>query len=234
MRLKLVTIGSSTGVIVPKRELEARDLAAGDEVDVTIRALQLGHFPYESITAHGRFQPPLHQNHWNYLREAFRLGKHVRLLITNPYAESVPEQFDERASWRSDIVNNPFSYEEREYMFTHFFDAMNIDPSRYTIEPFDITKADSFKKLHKSTPNLVNVYSAWSQGKAEKFRDGGLMVIQLDQPKVVDTSGTILRSIILKHRGSLDSLGKKLVKAGLMPEAVPALLEVIKRRNNNE
>jgi len=73
MRLKLVTIGSSTGVIVPKRELEARGLSTGDEVDVTIRVIQTGHFPYESITAHGRFQPPLHMNHWiTYARHSDR------------------------------------------------------------------------------------------------------------------------------------------------------------------
>ena len=187
----------------------------------------MAHYP--DITAHGRFQPPLHVNHWNYLKEAFRLADHVRLLITNPYPEA-PEADDATASWRNQKESNPFSYEERVYMFGKFFTAVGIDDARYSIEPFDITKPESFKVLDPTVPNLVNVYSEWSTGKVQKFKDNGLRVIQLGQAKVVDISGTKIREIINTHEGDLADLSPKLIEAGFMAEAVPGLLEVLETR----
>lgn len=38
------------------------------------------------VTVHGRFQPPVHRNHHEtYIKNAFRIAKYVRFLITNPY-----------------------------------------------------------------------------------------------------------------------------------------------------
>lgn len=231
MRLKLVTIGTSTGLVIPKKELTERSLQVGDEVDVTIKAAQRPKgYAYEDITAHGRFQPVLHVNHWNYLKEAFRLSEHVRLLITNPYPQEAPEAHDDSAAWRSQSHNNPFTYEERVYMFEKFFEAMGIPKNRYSIEPFDITNMESFKVLDTDTPNLVNVYSDWSASKAEKFRASGLTVMQLDQPRVVETIGNIIRELIATHSGDLADLEPKLIAAGFMPEAVPGLLDVLERR----
>ena len=190
----------------------------------------MAHYP--KVTAHGRFQPPLHINHWNYLKETFSLADFVRLLITNPYPE-VPEADDAAASWRNQKESNPFSYDERAQMFGKFFTAVGIDSSRYSIEPFDITKAESFKVLDPAVPNLVNVYSEWSTGKVQKFKDNGLEVIQLDQAKVVDVSGTQIREIITAHEGELEDLAPKLIKAGFMAEAVPGLLEVLESRESN-
>jgi hypothetical protein len=43
------------------------------------------------VTVHGRFQPPLHINHWGYVREGFERAKHVTVLITNPFQdEAIP------------------------------------------------------------------------------------------------------------------------------------------------
>ncbi|MEJ0072875.1 MAG: hypothetical protein WDN27_02175 [Candidatus Saccharibacteria bacterium] len=232
MKQKLIQVGSSVGVIIPKKELDELGLQAGDMAEITVKAAvkpEAAH-TYPDITAHGRFQPPLHVNHWNYLQEAFKLADHVRLLITNPYPEQAPEAHDASAAWRSQKASNPFSYEERVYMFNAFFKAMDIAPKRYSIEPFDITNPESFKVLAPDVPNMVNVYSEWSAGKVQKFRSAGLTVIQLDQPKTADVSGTQIREIINNHTGDLAELGPKLVAAGFMAEAVPGLMDVLKAR----
>jgi|GEM_PF-1637070 len=231
MRRKIIRIGKSVGVTIPEQEREALGLRIGDEVDVTVKPLKKASAKaYPAITAHGRFQPPLHVNHWNYLQEAFRLADTVRLLITNPYPQDSPEQHDASASWRSQPGNNPFSYEERVFMFENFFERINIGKDRYTIEPFDITNPASFDVLDPAAPNLVNVYSEWSAGKARKFKDHGLTVLQLDQPKAIDVSGTQIRELVNSYDGDLKDLGPKLIDAGFMPEAVPGLLEVLSQK----
>jgi nicotinamide mononucleotide adenylyltransferase len=212
--------------------LEEKSLKVGDKVKASVEAVVQaeGKHAYTDITAHGRFQPPLHVNHWNYLKEAFRLAEHVRLLITNPYPHEAPESSDASASWRNKADSNPFTYDERVHMFGKFFTAMGINKERYSIEPFDITEPKSFSVLDKDVPNLVNVYSEWSAGKVKKFRNHGLIVLQLDQPKEINVSGTKIRELINTHDGDYMELGKKLKEVGFMPEAVPGLVEVLEHR----
>src|ERR1700691_2674568 len=114
------------------------------------------------ITVHGRFQPPLHINHWEYIRQGFERAEHVTLLVTNPFNNEV---FDSSASWRSDPANNPFTFDERLLMFHVFFKAMGIDDGRYFIRPFNIKDPAAFATLDPVVPNLVNVYSEWSANK---------------------------------------------------------------------
>ncbi len=40
------------------------------------------HFP--RITVHGRFQPPLHRQHWEYIEKGFSIADRLTVLITNP------------------------------------------------------------------------------------------------------------------------------------------------------
>ena len=108
------------------------------------------------ITVHGRFQPPIHVNHWRYIKRGFNRARHVTLLITNPFQD---EAYDAAASWRNDPTNNPFTYEERVQMFESLFTNLGIPASRYTIKPFNIKDPASFKELDPAVPNLVNVYS---------------------------------------------------------------------------
>lgn len=176
------------------------------------------------ITVHGRFQPPLHVNHWAYVHEGFERAEHVTLLITNPFNN---ETFDAAASWRNDPVNNPFTFEERAYMFRKFFDKMSIGPERYTIKPFNIKDPASFKELDPAVPNLVNTYSEWSAKKVELFAVHGLPTIVLEQPKSQPVSGTHIREIIKNADGDYEGLGEKLVAEGFMPEAVDGLLHVL-------
>ncbi len=178
------------------------------------------------ITVHGRFQPPLHVNHWAYIERGFNLADHVDILITNPFQD---EAFEATASWRNDPENNPFTYDERIRMFGQFFTAMDIGKDRYTFRPFNIKDDASFAELNASMPNLVNVYSEWSAKKAETFEEHGLKVVKLEQPKSKPVSGTAIREIIrtTQDRSLLPQL---LIDVGFMPQAVPGLIDVLSDR----
>jgi len=181
------------------------------------------------VTVHGRFQPPLHVNHWEYIKRGFDRAEHVILLITNPFND---ELFETTASWRSDPTNNPFTYEERVEMFTKFFTAMGIDKKRYNFRPFNIKDSASFADLDPKVPNLVNVYSEWSEKKLDSFREHELSVVELRQPKSCPVSGTLIREIIKQYSSEPEKLKTKLLDAGFMPEAIPGLLSVLKAKHN--
>ncbi len=176
------------------------------------------------IAVHGRFQPPLHINHWAYIQEAFERADQVQILITNPFQD---EAFEATASWRNDPLNNPFSYSQRVEMFKQFFQAVKINSDRYDFSPFNIKDDQAFSHLDQKVPNLVNIYSEWSAKKADLFRKHGLEVIALEKAKSIPASGTLIRSII-KNNPDLDSLESKLIEAGFMPEAVPGLLTYLR------
>lgn len=180
-----------------------------------------------AITVHGRFQPPVHVNHWNYINEGFKRAEHVTVLITNPFQD---EAFDDAASWRNDPANNPFSFEDRKSMFESLLGNLGIESSRYDIKPFNIKDPESFKKLDPTVPNLVNVYSEWSEKKDALFKEHGLQTIRLEMPKAVPVSGTQLRRIIRENRLSAVKVGEELIAAGLMKEAWPGLLNVLQIR----
>lgn len=182
------------------------------------------------ITVHGRFQPPVHINHWRYIKQGFNRAKHVTLLITNPFQD---EAFDSAASWRNDPTNNPFTYNERAFMFNSLFTNLGIDSSRYTIKPFNIKDPASFNDLDPAVPNLVNVYSEWSEKKDAQFKHHGLETIRLEMPKTIPVSGTILRSVLEKPYQSDEVLGQKLVETGLLKEALPGLLAVMKAKRES-
>ncbi len=178
------------------------------------------------ITVHGRFQPPLHVNHWEYVKRGFELAHRVIVLITNPFGD---EAFEATASWRNDPENNPFTYEERIAMFTHFFTAAGIGSDRYTFKPFNIKEDAAFAELDATTPNLVNAYSEWSEKKVSTFENHGLKVIRLEQPKSKPVSGTQIREII-KTTEDISELPQLLNAAGFMQQAVPGLMEILSVR----
>lgn len=180
---------------------------------------------------HGRFQPPVHVNHWRYIEQGFSRAEHVTLLITNPFQD---EAFDATASWRNDPGSNPFTYDERVMMFNGLFTNLGIDSSRYTIKPFNIKDPASFAELDPNVPNLVNVYSEWSKKKDAQFKEHGLQTIRLEMPKIIPISGTILRSILAKRHQHDKELGRELVEAGLLKEALPGLLTVIKAKRESD
>jgi len=93
------------------------------------------------ITIHGRFQPPLHINHRNYIMDAFRIADKVTILITNPYLD---EKNVKEASHRNSKESNPFTYEECVEIFTDYFNTIGISKDRYRFKPFDITDKNNF------------------------------------------------------------------------------------------
>lgn len=161
------------------------------------------------------------------MQEGFKRADHITLLLTNPFNN---ESFDAAASWRNDPANNPFSFDERAFMFRLFFKAMGIGPERYTIKPFNIKDPAFFDQLDPTVPNLVNVYSEWSQKKAALFLEHGLPVVRLDTPKTVPISGTKVRQIIFSQAKRGDQLVSSLLTNGFMSQAVPGLLQVLRNR----
>ncbi len=182
---------------------------------------------HPGVTVHGRFQPPLHIHHWAYVRKGFELAERVDVLITNPYLN---EGVEPTASWRNAPQNNPFTFDERVFMFDAFFRATDIDRKRYRFMPFNIKSSNAFHELNPAIPNTVNLYSTWSRKKAALFEDHGLYVIRLANVEVVPASGTEIRGLIKAHFGNLDELTIKLIDANFMPEAVPGLVEVLDKR----
>lgn len=181
------------------------------------------------VTVHGRFQPPLHVNHWGYVREGFERADHVTVLITNPYQN---ETFEETATWRNQPESNPFTFEERVFMFARFFKAIGIDPQTYDFKPFNIKDEAAFSELDHHIPNLVNNYSAWSAKKAELFVSYGLNVVQLQLPEPNPISGSMIREIISTTKDRSSLLPERLSLAGFMSEAIPGLIEIIAAREN--
>ncbi len=176
------------------------------------------------VTVHGRFQPPLHINHWNYIAHAFRIADKVTILITNPYLEEAHVQ---ESPYRNKLENNPFTYEQRVAIFTSFFDAMGIAAARYEFKPFDITNEKSWHHtLDTDVPNLVNTYGAWSNAKLQKFNTLGYKVIHTTIPKIMNSSGTVIREILNKDVSPQEKKAL-LVQAGYMSEAIEGLFRVL-------
>ncbi|MFC1623516.1 hypothetical protein ACFL05_00145 [Patescibacteria group bacterium] len=178
------------------------------------------------ITIHGRFQPPLHINHNNYVMDAFNRAEKVIILITNPYLD---EKNVKEANHRNNEENNPFTYKERVEIFKNYFNEIGISPDRYKFKPFDITNEKKWNNvLNKNTPNLVNVYGDWSEAKVELFRKNGFEVIRTDNPKEINISGTDIRRIIRKNTHG-EEKRKELIKAGYIPKAVDGLFKILNK-----
>ncbi|MCD4693863.1 hypothetical protein K8R62_00715 [bacterium] len=181
------------------------------------------HFP--EITVHGRFQPPLHKNHYNYVTNAFKIADKVQILITNPL---LSDGNCKEALHRNSKENNPFTYKDRVDIFKKFFDKINMPESRYNFTPFEITKDKTWNNLDRDTPNLVNTYSEWSCTKIEKFKKLDFIVIHSSIPRARDISGSKIR-IILRENVSYKIKKKKLIDAGYIAEAIDGLFEVTDR-----
>lgn len=189
------------------------------------------HYPH--MTIHGRFQPPLHLGHWVNFERAFRIADNVHVLITNPDCHDKPVT---QAAHRSSPNANPFTYEERVYMFQKLFAAKGIAPERYSFTRFDVTSEEGWKQIANlemphlmNAPHFVNVYSPWSAKKLELFVEHGCTVVRGELPRLQDISGSHIREIIMSGLEGED-LKKSLLDAGFVPEAIPGLFEVLAKR----
>lgn len=181
-----------------------------------------------NITIHGRFQPPLHINHHDYVMDAFDRADRVTILITNPHLDECNAT---EADHRNKKENNPFTYDERVEIFKKYFDKIGIDKNRYDFKPFVITNEKDWDDiLDKKVPNLVNVYGDWSETKWRKLTERGFQVIRTDNPKRVPVSGNLIRSIINEDCHE-DDKKAKLITAGYVPEAIDGLFDILKSSN---
>ena len=178
---------------------------------------------HSRLSVHGRFQPVLHLNHWNYIKYAFDSAEHVTIYITNPDRD---ESHEETASWRSNPENNPFSYEQREAMFHAFFSAKGVKPNRYAIKPLNIKDPKSIASIDKHSPMVVNVYSDWSAKKVELFDAAGVSTVVIRQQKIDGISGTKIRKVLAEDGEGQD---EKLLQAGIMLEALDGLKAFVNR-----
>lgn len=189
--------------------------------------LDLNHLPHQkitSITVHGRFQPPLHINHWTYIKPAFDIAQKVTILITNPFLDGATVK---ETDHRNKIENNPFSYEQRIQIFSKFFTQIGISDSRYEFKPFNITSEQEWEQvLDANVPNMINTYGPWSEAKLAKFKEKGFMVLHSNNPKEVDVSGTQIRQILNQPISAIQKQ-RELESIGYMPEAVQGLFEVL-------
>lgn len=180
------------------------------------------------VTIHGRWQPPLHFNHfYAYVATAFRVAHKVRILIVEPTVDDKDELI---AQHRQTPENNPFSYEERVCIFKEVLNNFCIPAERYEFFPFNLGDSGSWNKaLDKKIPNLINTYSAWGGKKLVRFQAAGYMVIHSSIPRLVPVSGSAIRDII---NSNLPPAKKKeqLINSGYMEEAIPALFEVLDKR----
>ena len=184
-------------------------------------------YHFKQLAVHGRFQPPLHVNHWNYIRYAFDSAAKVSLYITNPYLN---ESSRSEASWRNTAESNPFTFEERAMLFGKCFQKLGIVEDRYEILPLNVTDDAEIARLPTDVPMIVNVYSEWSQAKAKKFKAAGKPVILLAQPRLHEYSGTKLREQIAAYQNEPEVLQTALLQGGLLPEAVCGLLELVQSK----
>ncbi len=183
---------------------------------------------FPTVTIHGRFQPPIHRNHFDtYVKNAFQIAEHVKILITNPRLNETTQL---EAAHRNRQENNPFTYDERVSIFTALFENLRIDKVRYSFAPFDITDVNSWDSvLDKEIPNLVNTYSPWSYKKLENFQLKGYPVVRSSLPKVTPVSGTRIRTILFSSE-TTENKKKELVAEGLLAEAVGPLFEIYKNK----
>lgn len=204
--------------------LVEKDIKKIDASYIEYNPKDFGSFRVPEITVHGRFQPPLHVNHfYTYIATAFKISEKVHILITNPYLNELDVT---EASHRNSKENNPLTYDERVKIFKQFFENIGVPASRYDFKPFNITNEESWKSvLGKDVPNLVNTYGAWSEAKLSKFQSNGYKVIHSSLPKIVNISGSQIRKIIFDNT-PLTEKRKALIDAGIMPEALEAVLNI--------
>lgn len=176
------------------------------------------------ITVHGRFQPPLHINHWNYISSAFKLAQNVVILITNPYLNEASVKENNN---RNKKQNNPFTFNQRKQIFEQFFSKMGISKDRYEFKPFNITQESAWRELDKEVPNLVNTYGDWSRAKLQKFLNLGFKVIRSNKHKDVNVSGTKIRKV-LQLDLPIEQKKLRLAAIDYMPQAIEGLFKVLK------
>jgi cytidyltransferase-like protein len=148
----------------------------------------------------GKFQP-LHNEHLLYILEAFELGKHVIIGITNPDPWMTrPEDAD---PIRGLPESNPFTYYERYKMVRNSLSEKGVDSARFDIVPFPINLPEIWHHyIPASAVFLITLYEddQWLEVRRKKLEEAGLSVWVLWSKPDKGITGSEVRSLIKNNR----------------------------------
>lgn len=131
---------------------------------------------------HGRFQV-VHNDHLKYLLAGKARCGHLIVGVTNPTRELTSDE--ETDPERSDVANNPLTYQEREAMLRAALTEAGVSPDDFQIIPFPISKID---KLDEMAPReavyYLTIYDDWGREKKKRFESLGLNTeVMWERPK---------------------------------------------------
>jgi cytidyltransferase-like protein len=144
----------------------------------------------------GKFQP-FHTEHFDYVLQAFTVGDHVIIGITNPDPTYV--RFEEADPQRSTLDANPFTYYERYLMVLESLRDKDIGPEKYDIVPFPINVPEFwFNYIPKEAVFLLTLYDddKWLEVRKKKLEEKGIITKVLWSRPKKGISGSQVRNQI--------------------------------------
>lgn len=150
---------------------------------------------------HGRFQP-FHLEHLNYFLLAFEKYKFLYIGITQPDIKKLTTTDYYNKNYRSNAVNNIFTYEERCEIIKYALVEAGILATRFSFLPFHIDQVESLT-LPKNIICVSNIVELWNEHKVEKLRKAGYKVDILYKNILSNKmSSTYIRELISKKDDS--------------------------------
>jgi len=126
----------------------------------------------------GRFQP-FHLEHLRYFRLAWERSERVIIGITNPDPSTILE--DEANAHRHLSEGNPLTFTERLIMIQDTLYDEGIPLDRIYAVPFPIHNPERWRYyIPPETVLFVVAYSEWERKKAERLRDEGYEVVEMN------------------------------------------------------
>lgn len=134
--------------------------------------------PHKYGMIHGRFQP-FHLEHLRYFRIAWEQSENVIVGITNPDPSAIVE--DDLSEHRHKPQDNPFTYTERLIMIQEALRGEGYPMDRILTVPFPIHHADRWEHyIPSGTVMFVVSYSPWERQKAQRLREAGYEVVEVN------------------------------------------------------
>jgi nicotinamide mononucleotide adenylyltransferase len=151
---------------------------------------------------HGRFQP-FHLEHLRYFQIAWEQSEKVIVGITNPDPSAIVE--DPLSDHRHRPEDNPFTFTERLMMIQGTLVDEGFPLERVLIVPLPIHHPDRWRYyIPPDTVMFIVSYSPWECRKAQRIREAGYDVIEVDSLKK-GISGRDVRAT-MKSGGDWESL----------------------------
>jgi nicotinamide-nucleotide adenylyltransferase len=144
----------------------------------------------------GKFQP-FHNEHLQYVLQAFNVGQRVIIGITNP--DPIMTRHEEADPLRGLHESNPFTYYERTRMVANCLLDEGIDHSRFYIVPFPINIPDVWHHyIPKEAVFLITLYAddPWMDVRRKKLESAGIIVQVLWSKDRKGITGNEVRNLI--------------------------------------